>query len=328
MRRLPLLFWLCIALFPVVASAQGLHSSKSMRFLFAMNVAGTTDPTMRQQLLQLREAGINVLTLSGTDATAYQQELPALETDSLFSRFKYVLMIGNIGSAWAADPTTVCNNAAKGILPQTVASTLDGVAAFGKQNAEYIVGYYTFDEPANQTPYVCKAYQELVYQRLRQNDPDIKDRPVIITNTLVNIYNNDAQIQASISLNAQDVMFVDQYQPTLAEQEEEYQAWYRNNLLSVMAPVFPAFSYSSCTDPTLRTSFRPLIQSALDAVYGANQPTVYGIAYFAFWPYRTDYKYDAQNCVPMFNSVIDDLQHDPTPVMSKIGPVLNMVLSN
>jgi hypothetical protein len=331
MRLSSLLFCLCVVSFPVMAAGQGLQRSGPMRFLYDMGVSDTdtSDPTMRQQLLQLREAGINVLSLDGWDAAAFQKLLPTLKADPLFSRFKYVLKIHpHVSSNWAANPTQVCSDAANGVLPADTAQLLDGVAAFGKQNADYVVGYYTFDEPSNKGvnngTTICWQYQQLVYQRLRSGDPDSTDRPVITANTLYPVAPED--IKNSVSPNAQDIVFVDQYSTDPAVQATEYKDW--GNMLKKVVPVFPAFSnnITTCQDPMLRTQFRPAVQSGLNTAYGANQPAVAGIAYFAFYPGRT-YAYDAQNCAPIFNSVVDDLQHDPIPVMTKIEPSLNLILS-
>jgi CARDB len=291
------------------------YDGRNMRFLYAPNIVGNQDPSVRSQLTQLQNAGINVITIGAWSVADLEQQVQAVRRDPLLSGFKVVLMVsGPTSDGWIADEQRACAQGAER-LPLWLEEILDGTTALALQNSDLVVGYYTFDEPAIPRGVsqlgVCKRYQELVYERIRNADPDKNARPVMIANLMGSM--TDQQIQYAMSPRAQDIVFVDQYQDDEAQQAAQYAKWKRHNLLSVpMIPVLPAFHYSSCVDPRLRTSFRPKLQRALTSVYGASKPANYGDAYFAYWPgQRPDFSFDAQNCQPILDSVIDDLTVKP-----------------
>ncbi|WP_303636394.1 CARDB domain-containing protein [Stenotrophomonas tuberculopleuritidis] len=307
------------------AHAQDAYTGSNFKFLYASNIIGNTDPAVRSQLTQLHNAGANVIPVSGWNTAELSSRLQALRQDPLLSRFKVLLQLnGPVYDAWYVDPGNACSPGNER-LPNWLQQDLDAFAALALQNADIVVGYYTFDEPALPQPSknlgICKRFQELVYERIRQADPDATARPVIIANLMGSL--TDAQIQYAMSPYAQDVVFVDQYQNNLNEQIAQYQKWKRHGLLGGgMVPVLPAFNYNTCSDPGLRSSFRVKLEAALQAVYGEDRPRNLGSAYFAFWPgARPDYQFDGQNCPVIFNSVIDDLTHQPDLQVTRIETV-------
>lgn len=310
---------------PQSAHAQDAYTGSNFKFLYAYNIIGNADPAVRSQLTELHNAGANVIPVTGWNTGELSSRLQALRQDPLLSRFKVLLQFnGPVHDAWYADPGSACSPGNER-LPDWLQQELDAVAALALQNSDIVVGYYTFDEPAlPQTPQnlgICKRFQELVYERLRQADPDASARPVIIANLMGTL--SDVQIQYAMSPHAQDVVFVDQYQNTFNEQVAQYQKWKRHGLLGGgMVPVLPAFNYTSCNDPGLRTSFRVKLEASLQAVYGADRPRNLGSAYFAFWPgARPDFQFDGQNCPAIFNSMIDDLTHQPDLQVTRIDTI-------
>ncbi|WP_421569431.1 CARDB domain-containing protein [Stenotrophomonas sp. PD6] len=304
---------------PHAAVAEDGYSGTNMKFLYTAEVIGKTDPLVREQLALLRKSGINVIPVSGTDS-----DLAAVRQDPLLSQFKVVLMYnGPIYDAWSGGEAAACTPGSER-LPSTLESKLDELASVALQNADIVVGYYTFDEPAlpklSVNRGICKRYQELVYQRIRQADPDKVARPVIIANTMWNL--DDAQIQYGMSPGAQDVVFVDQYAYDLQSQINYYRKWQQHGLLHTgMVPVLPAFA-DTCRDPALRSSFRPTMESALQSVYGSDRPQNMGSAYFAYWPgNRPDFAFDGHNCPDILNSVVDDLTHQPDLQVMRVETV-------
>ncbi len=290
------------------ASAQQ-YDGRNMRFLYAFNVIGSTDPAIRTQMAQLQQAGINAIPLRGDTPQAMADEIARLRSDPLLSRFKVVLALNGIAhDAWFADQATACTPGQER-LQTWLGPILDSIAQIGKDNPDLVVGYYTFDEPALYG--VCKRYQELIYQRLRQADPDASARPVMMANTPQGL--TDAQIQYSMSNDAQDVVMIDQYPTDENTQVDLFQRWKRNGLLAdPVVYILPAFDRDRCLDPKLRTDFQPMLQRALQRVFGDDKPQTYGEGYFAYWPgAKPDFAYGADNCTPILDSVVDHLRVRP-----------------
>lgn len=309
---------------PHIAAAQDGYTGTNMKFLYTANVIGNTDPLVREQLTMLRNSGINVIPVSGWSPSEVRSELSAVRQDPLLSQFKVVLMYnGPVSEAWFSDETAACNPGSER-LPSWLESSLDDLASIALQNSDIVVGYYTFDEPAlRRAPVnrgICKRYQELVYQRIRQVDPDTVARPIIIANTMWDL--TDVEIQYGISATAQDVVFVDQYAYDLQSQVNQYRKWQKHGLLRTgMVPVLPAFA-GACRDPALRFNFRPTLEAALQSVYGSDRPRSMGSAYFAYWPEtRPDYAFDGHNCPAILSSVVDDLSHQPDLQVMRVETV-------
>lgn len=307
------------------AQAEDAYTGSNMKFLYGFNIIGNQDPLARDQLATLKKSGINVVPVGGWSVAEIRSQLQLLRQDPLLSGFKAILMFnGPTYDAWNADRNGICA-AGNESLPAGLGQSLDDLAALGRQNSDVVVGYYTFDEPAlpkaPENLGICKRYQEQVYQRIRQADPNAAARPVFLANLMKGL--SDAQIQHAMSPGAQDVVFVDQYQDDLNDQIAQYQKWKQHGLLGGgMVPVLPAFNYSSCNDPALRSSFRVNLEAALEAVYGADRPRNLGSSYFAFWPgERPDFQYDSQNCPAIFHSVIDDLTHQPDLQVTRIETI-------
>ena len=177
-----------------------------------------------------------------------------------------------------------------------------------KSNPDIFVGYYTFDEPGLQK--IPKLYQENVYSHIRSIDPDAVLRPIIIANTMWSLTNQD--IEKYISLNAQDVIFIDQYTYDLNQQKQWFQLWKDYNLLSKpFVAVLPAYkSQSGCTEVNLIENADTYKNAASSVSASLN---LKGFAYFAYWPDYTrpkpDFKEGVDNCDLIFNSVIESLNY-------------------
>lgn len=304
-----------VATFAQTSSAQDVYNGRNMRFLYTGDVSESSDPIVASQLTQLQQAGANVVAIGGWDIQQIQQGLDRLRKDSVRSRFKVVLFLnGPVYDGWAANPSLACTSGQEQ-LPSWVSGLLDSAAALAMQNADIVVGYYTFDEPALLKQLtgtgICKRYQELVYERIRQSDPDSAARPVMLSNLILGL--TDAQIQYAMSANAQDVIFIDQYQYDEESQVAQFQKWKQHGLLTdPVVYVLPAFNSTACQDPRLRSQFQAVLNSALQRVFGDNKPRSYGDAYFAYWPgQKPDFQHGIDNCAPIFASVIDHLSARP-----------------
>jgi len=304
---------------PHAATAQEGYTGTNMKFLYIAEVIGNADPLVREQLTMLHNSGINVIPVSGLSLSEVRSELATVRNDPLLSQFKVVLTYnGPIFNAWHGGEAAACTPGSER-LPSELESDLGELAGIALQNSDIVVGYYTFDEPAlPKKPMnrgICKRYQELVYQRIRQVDPDSEARPIIMANTMWNL--DDAQIQYGMSAAAQDVVFVDQYAYDLQSQINYYRKWQQHGFLRTgMVPVLPA------GDPALRSSFRPTVESALQSVYGSDRPRNMGSAYFAYWPFnRPDFDFDGNNCPAILSSVVDDLSHQPDLQVMRVETV-------
>lgn len=306
---------LATAAFAQATWAQDTYNGRNMRFLYTPNLSESSDPIVASQLTQLQQAGANVVAIGGWDIQQIQQNLALLRRDPVMSKFKVVLSLnGPVYDGWAANPALACT-AGQEQLPNSLRALLDSVTALAIQNADIVVGYYTFDEPALPKELtgtgICKRYQELVYDRIRQIDPDSTARPIMLSNLMGKL--TDEQIRYAMSANSQDVIFIDQYQYDEDSQVAQFQKWKRHDLLTdPVVYVLPAFNQASCQDPMLRSQFQPMLNSALQRVFGDNKPRTYGDAYFAYWPGpKPDFQHSIDNCASISASVIDHLSARP-----------------
>lgn len=308
------------------AKAEEPFDRQNIRFLYTENIVGNNDPVVKNKLQQLRNSGINTIQLSRWSVADFAQDLARIRADAVLSQFKVVLAVnGPTYDAWFDfdNHADVCRAEAE-YIPDDLKMLLDGVIALASANQDIVVGYYTFDEPAlyvrNGQKGICKKYQELIYDYIRQRDNDLQYRPVIIANTMHRL--NDADIEKSLSTEAQDLIFIDQYDHDENSQVQYFEKWKQYNLLTdPVVYVLPAKSNQPCADPELRL-FSAMLDRALTTVFGDDKPISYGDAYFAFWPDpKPDFNYGADNCEPIFDSVVDHLTVRPDLQVTNIKTV-------
>jgi len=307
MKQPATLAFLAALLIASAGSAQGqdAYNGRNIRFLYINDISQMTTADARSKLQQMQSAGINVIPVGGP-INEIASRLSAVRQDPLLSRFKVMLSINNATyDGWNSNKALACSPGTEA-LPTWLQGDLDYIAALGKNHADIVVGYYTFDEPALSG--ICKRYQELVYQKIRQTDPNTTARPVVIANTMYNM--TSSQITERMSADAQDLVFIDQYPSDESIQTQYFNLWKDSGVLQdPVVYVLPTFS-TSCSDPKLRTEFQPRLDAALTNVYGAQKPVSHGIGYFSFWAnYKdpSDFTHDIDNCPSMLESAIDHL---------------------
>jgi len=335
MKQPALLASLAALLLASAGTAQGqdAYNGRNMRYMYTANVIPTQqgfadpahpyhDPAIQQKLRMMQDAGINTITLDADNLQQMQEKLAIVRATPLLSKFKVVLAFNGFLFPSTSERYDAACTAGQERLPDGVAEALDALAQLGKDNADIVAGYYTFDEPALAN--ICKRYQELVRERIRLTDQNAMARPVILSNTMYNM--NDAQIQQTMSAGAQDVLFLQIYTTQKDVIKGYLQALQRNNLPTIplvyVTQTYEVFSEAlenneKCQlDPRLSEDFEPHLQQALSEVFGTNKPTSRGYAYFAFWPAwreldKPDFKWAIDNCALHQDSTIEHLQTRP-----------------
>lgn len=275
-------------------------------------------------LERLRKAGITHLILEGNTIQDFQAIIAAFNTNAVLNKFKVILAVNGpaFNGYYECVNTPGCNIDTQ--LPQNLQDLLSAVVQLAINNP-VAGGYYTFDEPSlqlvpNQPQGFKKEFQVNVYNYIRNLDPDINARPISMAHTMFDPnYQTlqDATITYSISNNAQDIFFIDQYNSSAATQTTWFQKW-SNHGLTARPYVFilPAFN-SSCQSRNV-TTYANAISQAFNTVFPINKPVIKGLGFFAYWPVnKPDFNYGLDNCPAILDDTYSYLTGLPTGLMAK-----------
>lgn len=265
----------------------------------------------RADLELLRISGINTISISGYSAAEISNKLVVARRDAALSKFNYILdFAGPLHDTWTYKLPDVCSPGGSYLTDENKALIRD-IVELARKNADKVVGYYTFDEPVltqrKSGKGICKEYQTLVRKYLRSLDDDAVNRPVFLANTSWNL--TDTDFAKSMSNDAQDVMFWEEYDLNQAVLTDGFQKLKRNNFTKPLMHTFPAYNISSCTAEDLKGAGQNALEGAITSVYGNSPLATRGISYFSYWPgKKPDFNYAADNCPSIMRSVTEHIR--------------------
>jgi len=287
-------------------------------------------------LERLRKAGINQLIVRCEMAATFQDVVNEFKNNIILNKFKLILNI----SGWTYKPYYDCRTSVTPCdlstlpnnLPQCLTDKLDSVVQIAKANPAVVGGYYTFDEP-NRQPLgnsfwsISKEYQIAIYNYIRNRDADIVDRPISLANSMSNNSSDytlpcDA-IDFSMSNDAQDIFFIDQYNNDYNLQKRWLEKWRDRGLTGkpyvFILKTFNEVATSSCAATNIM-SYANAIEQAYADVFSSSltPPVIKGVGAFAYWPApKPDFKWDLDNCPAIMDDFCNYLSGLPTGLMAE-----------
>lgn len=282
-------------------------------------------------LERLRISGINQLVVDGYHPPDFDNIIFAFNTNSILNKFKVVLDIHRpiYDVYYSCLTSSNCSiSDLSNHLPQTLTSFLDEIIQIAKNNS-VVAGYYTFDEPAlpKSAPgiprwTIDKEFQIAIYNYIRNRDQDILNRPVVLSNTMYDPTLgtlDDATINFSISNDAQDIIFIDQYDDDPETLKNWFTKWKQKNLNKPFVFIYPTyFKDEICYPNNLSNRFDNRIQEALTEVYQNNWPVIKGVGGFAYWPLdKPDFKMGLDNCTSLMEDFCNYLSNLPSGLMAE-----------
>jgi len=273
----------------------------------------------RADMERLRSAGVNTILIGGYSYQEVSSKLSAARNDPTLSKFNYVLNIaGPLHDTSTILHKDVCNSGAAYLTAQDK-SLIENVTNLAKQNADKVVGYYTFDEPALAGREICKEYQVLARNYIRAMDGDVVGRPVMLANTPWSL--TDEIYSRTMSNDAQDAMLWVEYDVSQGSLSDSFQKLKRNGFKKPLIHILPAHG-SSCNAADLKGVYQNSVEAAISGVYGTSAPVTLGLSYFAYWPdNKPDFNFSMDNCSSMMNAVTEHLAGTADLVVSRIDTV-------
>jgi len=270
-------------------------------------------------LERLRKAGINQLIIHGRSKPEFEKIATAFTTNSVLNKFKVILGLIPLTHHYYDSYTNT------GELSQELKTYLDDAIQVATSDS-VVGGYYTFDEPGLLGHHISKEYQIAVYNYIRAHDPDINNaRPISLSNTMIGFTEDDNDyISSTMSINAQDLIFIDQYELDQDKQTKAFQLWNAHGLTTKpWIFILPA----SKKDGILQGCFlgantilcANYIDQALGIVFPNSRPAIKGVGFYAYWPFGapSDTKYRLDNCPVIMEEACSYLNSLPTGLMAK-----------
>lgn len=293
---------------------------RNMNLLYAELPDSLTEK-QRVDLSELRTLGLDTIPIKGYSIAEIQKRLSNARSDATLSKFNIVLDIsGILGDTWNLKTPSVCQKGQE-YLPSETVLFLKQITEIGISNADKVSGYYTFDEPSvalGKVKGICKEYQQLVYNQIRDFDSDRYSRPVILSSTTWQLSDND--INRTMSNNSQDISVLQTYDNDIETLKGILSALKRNNLYSNnYLYAYPSFNLEKCTSPLLKESFQQTLDDALNSVFDKTALPSRGVSYFAYWPKeKSEPWYSMDNCSEILKSTKDHLTSLPDLAVSRI----------
>lgn len=287
------------------------------------NIPNTLTAQQRDDLSKLRESGISIIGIKGYSINEIQNKMTKFRSDPTLSKFNYIIDVsGIIHDAWESSSPNVCTKGAE-YVPTSIKDILKSAANLGLNN-NFISGYYTFDEPSTTTSIhgtkgICKEFQEAVYHHIRSLDTNKDKRPVLLSNTLWSL--SDQEIQRTMSINSQDATFLEIYDGDIRILMETLSALKRNKLQEgKYIYTLPAYGKEKCVNPLLSEQFQPTLEAATKNIFYNTALPSLGISYFAYWPdNKPDFLYAIDNCTDIKTSTLNHIKNLPDLVATKIS---------
>lgn len=296
--------------------------SKEINMLYA-SIPETLTQKHRNDLNTLRDAGLNTISVKGYSLNEIQTKIIKFRADPTLARFKLIIDIsGILHDSWSLKSPNVCEKGSA-YLPDEINYILKSITSLGLSNS-FISGYYTFDEPAitlskTSKKGICKEFQELVYEKIRSLDRNKEKRPVLISNTLWSL--SDEEIKQTMSSSTQDATFLELYNGDIQILTETLKTLKRNNLhKNNYIYTLPAYNPTECISPNFKEQFQPSLEKSIKNVFGETSMPSLGISYFAYWPEdKPDFEYSIDNCKEISDSTIEHLKNLPDLAITKIS---------